>query len=100
MAQRRNTPPGYEQHSHTGLNHPSVQHMLLVDVEGVGNLERRLDSHPPLEERVRRLYGRSMQPIKVEPVAATPEPAWRPETAGQPAGATIASLVDPFARHM
>ena len=100
MAQRRNTPPGYEVHRHTGLNHPSVQHMLLVDVEGVGQLERRLDSHPPLEERVRRLYGRSMQPLKVEPVTAAPEPAWRPETAGQPAGVTIASLVDPFARHM
>ena len=100
MAQRKNTPPGYEQHSHTGLNHPSVQHMLLVDVEGMGRLERRLDSHPPLEERVRRLYGRNMQPLKVEPVAAAPEPAWRPESAGLPAGATIASLVDPFARHM
>ena len=57
-------------------------------------------SDAPLEERVRRLYGRNMQPLKVEPVAAAPEPAWRPESAGLPAGATIASLVDPFARHM
>lgn len=100
MAQRRNPPAGYETRSHTRLNHPSVQHMLLVEAEGVGTLERRLDSHPPLEERVRRLYGRSMPPLKVEPLAATPEPAWRTATADTPAGVTIASLVDPFARHL
>ncbi|MBV7539495.1 M48 family metalloprotease [Acidovorax sp. sic0104] len=99
MAQRRDMPRGYEQHSHTGLNHPSVQHMLLVDLDSGGRMERWLDSHPTLDERVQRLYGRSMQPIKVAPVAAAPEPAWRPETAGQPAGVTLASLVDPFARH-
>jgi len=100
MAQRRDLPRGYEEHSQTGLNHPSVQHMLLVDLGGGGRMERWLDSHPTLDERVQRLYGRKMQPIKVIPVAAGPEPAWRPETAGQPADVTLASLVDPFARYL
>jgi Zn-dependent protease with chaperone function len=100
MAQRRDTPRGYEQHGHSGLNHPSVQHMLLVDVEGGGRMEHWLASHPTLEERVQRVYGRRMSPLKAAPVTATPEPAWRPRDAGQPAGVTIASLVDPFARHM
>ena len=100
MAQRRDTPRGYEERSHRGLNHPSVQHMLLVDTEGGGRMERWLDSHPTLDERVQRVYGRRMQPIQVAPVTAPPEPAWRPQSAGQPAGVTIASLVDPFARHM
>ena len=100
MAQRRDTPRGYEQHSHTGLSHPSVQHMLLVDVGGGGRMERWLDTHPTLDERVQRVYGRRMSPVKVVPVAAAPEPAWRAESAGQPAGATLASLVDPFARYM
>jgi len=101
MAQRRDTPKGYEGRSHTGLSNPSVQHMLLVDVDGSGRMAQWLDSHPTLDERVRRVYGRSMQPIKVAPVAAAPEPAWQPQggTAGQPAGVTLASLVDPFARH-
>ena len=74
--------------------------MLLVDTEGGGRMERWLDSHPTLDERVQRVYGRRMQPIQVAPVTAPPEPAWRPQSGGQPAGVTIASLVDPFARHM
>lgn len=100
MAQRRDLPRGYEQHSHTGLHHPSVQHMLLVDLGGGGRMERWLDSHPTLDARVQRLYGRTMQPIQVVPLAAAPEPTWRPESTGQPAGVTLASLVDPFARHL
>lgn len=101
MGQRRDTPPGYQEHSHRGLNHSSVQHMLLVDVEGLGRMERWLDTHPPLEDRVQRLYGRRMPPVKVVPVTAPPEPAWRPEgSARQPAGPTIASQVDPFARFL
>ncbi|MGP1629053.1 MAG: M48 family metalloprotease, partial [Giesbergeria sp.] len=32
LSQRQNTPAGYEQRGNTGLEHPSVQHMLLVDV--------------------------------------------------------------------
>jgi heat shock protein HtpX len=100
MGQRQDTPRGYEQHSHTGLNHSSVQHMLLVEVAGVGRLEHWLDSHPTLEERVQRLYGRRMAPLKAALVTVAPEPAWRPEGTAQPGAVSIASLVDPFARFM
>ena len=104
MAQRRATPPGYEEHSHRGLNHPSVQHMLLVDVEGLGRMERWLDTHPTLDDRVQRVYGRRMSPIKVEPLTTPPEPAARrTDGAGgsmTPGAASIASQVDPFARFM
>lgn len=37
--------------------HPSVQHMLLV---GSAVKAEWFDSHPPLAERIRRIYGRSM----------------------------------------
>lgn len=39
--------------------HPSVQHMLLVHA-GPGNRTRWFDTHPPLAERIRRIYGRPM----------------------------------------
>ena len=98
MAQRRDTPAGYaDSPAHTGLAHPAVQHMLLVDLENDGWLEQRLDSHPPLEDRVRRLYGRPMPPIAARPVAVAPEPARRAEGLA-PGAVSIASLVDPFAR--
>lgn len=51
--------------------HPAVQHMLLA--EG-GKAEALLASHPPLDERVRRIYGRAMAPIEL-PEAATRTPA-------------------------
>ena len=41
---------------------PSLQHLLLVG-NGHGALARRFDSHPPLAERVRRIYGRHMGPL-------------------------------------
>lgn len=101
IAQRSATPPGYEQHSHSGLSHPSVQHMLLVDVDGGGRMAHWLASHPTLDERVQRVYGRRMPPLKVEPVTATPEPAiGRADGILAPGAVSIASLVDPFARHM
>ena len=37
--------------------HPAVQHMLLV---AGGARAHWLDSHPPLAERIRRIYGRAM----------------------------------------
>ena len=37
--------------------HPSVRHMLLVDSTVKAHW---LDSHPPLAERIRRIYGRPM----------------------------------------
>ncbi|MFN3436714.1 MAG: M48 family metalloprotease [Acidovorax sp.] len=98
MAQRRDTPRGYEQHSHSGLSHPSVQHMLLVDVASGSRLEHWLDTHPTLDERVQRVYGRRMQPLPAVPVAAGPEPLRREGGVAAPGATTIASLVDPFAR--
>jgi heat shock protein HtpX len=44
-----------------------VQHMLLVGTEE-GRLAHWFDSHPPLEERVRRIYGRRMGPLPLSPV--------------------------------
>ena len=37
--------------------HPAVQHMLLVGGEARAHW---FDSHPPLAERIRRIYGRPM----------------------------------------
>jgi Zn-dependent protease with chaperone function len=39
-----------------------VQHMLLVGTEE-GRMAHWFDSHPSLEERVRRIYGRRMAPL-------------------------------------
>lgn len=89
MAQRRAT--------HQGLARPAVQHMLLVDLEGAGTMERWLDAHPTLAERVQRIYGRSMQPLPLKPVHEPPETTRRAGTAA-PGAVTLASLVDPFAR--
>lgn len=88
-----------------GLGHPALQHLLLVDVPGGSELERRLDAHPPLEERVQRIYGRPMAPLPLVRVAVAPEPAAGRHSAqggqgqGRDGAPTIASLVDPFARH-
>lgn len=84
-------------HGHTGLAHPAVQHMLLVDVPSASVLQRHLDSHPTLDERVQRIYGRRMQPLPLTPVHESPESAPR-TAAAAPGGASLASLVDPFAR--
>ena len=97
MAQRRATPAGYEARSHTGLAHPAVQHMLLVDAQGMHRLARWLDSHPTLDERVQRIYGRRMPPLPLTPVNEAPEPAPRAGTVA-PGAVSLASLVDPFAR--
>lgn len=101
MAQRR-AAHGSAQQRHAGLSHPALQHLLLVDVPPHRLLERRLDSHPPLQARVRRIYGRAMPPLALVPVPDTPEPASRrTAAAGAGAGAgaaTLAAQVDPFAR--
>jgi heat shock protein HtpX len=41
--------------------HPSVQHMLLISPKLSANW---LATHPPLAERIRRIYGRSMPSLK------------------------------------
>ena len=54
-----------------------VQHMLLVANTG-GRPEHWLDSHPPLAQRIRRIYGRDMGPLPLqrddEPKALAVEP--------------------------
>jgi hypothetical protein len=80
--------------------------MLLVDVEATGRwgdglaarLAGRLDSHPTLEDRVQRVYGRSMAPLPLTPVNEPPERAQRASGAAAAAGPSLASLVDPFSR--
>ena len=82
---------------HGGLAHPSVQHMLLVEAPGEDRFSRHLDSHPSLEERVHRIYGRRMSPLSVQPLTVEPERGRRTEGVA-PGAVSIASLVDPFAR--
>lgn len=53
--------------------HPSVQHMLLVNT---GAANGWFDTHPPLAERIRRIYGRSMPAL---PVGQDDAPATRPD---------------------
>ena len=63
-----------------------VQHMLLVANES-GKVAGWFDSHPPLPERIRRIYGRNLGPlplhreadVEVPPSAAAPTtdtPGW------------------------
>ena len=44
--------------------HPAVQHMLLA---GPSLKAHWLDAHPPLAERIRRVYGRNMSALKPQP---------------------------------
>lgn len=46
--------------------HPAVQHMLLV---GPSTQARWFASHPPLAERIRRIYGRPMAALSARPDA-------------------------------
>ena len=79
-----------------GVAHPVVQHMLLVQAGGERRWLRRLDSHPPLEARVRAIYGRPMPPLPVAPVQVPPERAHRASVA--PGAVPLAAQFDPFAR--
>ncbi|MDO9357559.1 MAG: M48 family metalloprotease [Polaromonas sp.] len=63
--------------SSTGV-HPAVQHMLLV---GSQSRSHWLDSHPPLAERIRRIYGRYM-PSLAEDDAADDVVPTRPDVLG------------------
>ncbi|PZO11759.1 MAG: peptidase M48, partial [Burkholderiales bacterium] len=51
-----------------------VQHMLLV-ANGSGKVAGWFDSHPPLTERIRRIYGRNPGPL---PLHREPEPEVSP----------------------
>lgn len=63
--------PGGDARRHIGLQHPALRHMLLLDTPQATRLERWLDrrwlqAHPPLDERVRRIYGRRMRALSLE----------------------------------
>lgn len=78
-----------------GIAHPAVEHMLLVQSPDERRWLRRLDSHPPLQERVRALYGHFMPPLPVAQVEVPPEPEF---VQGVVAGAVpLAARFDPFA---
>lgn len=61
-----------DRRSHTGLDHPLVQHMLLAETPQSSKLEHWLDAHPPLEARVSRIYGRPMRGLPLQDVTPTP----------------------------
>jgi len=50
-------------HGAVGRLHPAVQHMLLVSPPE-GAQTHWLATHPPLSERIRRVYGRPMPPLR------------------------------------
>jgi len=58
-----------------------VQHMLLVANES-GKVAGWFDSHPPLPERIRRIYGRNLGPLPLhrEADVEVPPPAAAPTT--------------------
>jgi Zn-dependent protease with chaperone function len=62
-----------------------VQHMLLVANES-GKVAGWFDSHPPLTERIRRIYGRSLGPLplqrEAEPMASAPADPSTPDAPG------------------
>ncbi|MCY1383560.1 Protease HtpX [compost metagenome] len=66
-----------------------VQHMLLVANES-GKVAGWFDSHPPLNERIRRIYGRSLGPL---PLQRETEPEAVPPTAAPGADAPGWTLV-------
>ena len=88
-----------QRHHLTELDHPSVQHMLLVELATDRWLGRWLDSHPPLVERVQRIYGRPMSPLPLVRIERPPEPR-APKPILHPGPDTLAAQVDPFARHL
>lgn len=50
---------GGDARSRTGVGNPVVQHMLLVSAES-GRWGQWLDAHPPLVQRIERIYGGKM----------------------------------------
>lgn len=76
-----------------GLDHPALRHMLLVPAGNEGRLAQRLASHPTLEKRIFRIYGRSMGPLPLagvqgEPVEAAEMPV-DPAPASAPGSLTL-----------
>jgi len=98
MTQRAQQEPGRRstRADDGGLAHPAVEHRLLVQPLDERRWLRRLDSHPPLGERVRAIYGRPMAPLPVAHVQVAPE-SGRRETV-MPGAKPLAAQFDPFAR--
>lgn len=65
----------------------AMQHLLLVSTES-GKMTHWLDSHPTLEQRIRRIYGRSMGALPLSPVEQTESATGQ---AGQPTGPVVGS---------
>ncbi len=59
----------HDRRSHTGLDHPLVQHMLLAEVPHSGRLAHWLDAHPPLKDRIAKIYGHPMPAMALTPTA-------------------------------
>lgn len=99
MGQYKAIPSGYEVHTHKGLNHPSVEAMLVVDMVSHERVKEWLQTHPPLLDRVRRVYGCHMPPMTpvILPNVANPD---QPTSSGASAKASIGSVVDPFVRYL
>ena len=52
--------------------HPHVQHMLLLDPQDNAEMKVRwFASHPPLAERIRRIYGRPMAALSSDDLLPT-----------------------------
>lgn len=81
-----------------GVAHPAVEHMLLVQLPDERRWLRRLDSHPPLKERVRAIYGHPMSPLPIGPVEVKPEAAFRESAADVTVTTSLAAQFDPFAK--
>lgn len=96
QAQLRRTASHQPLGGHTGLEHPALQHMLLVEPPHRRAWQDHLDSHPPLAERVRRIYGRPMPPLPLQPLQHPPEPG-PPAAASVPGAVPLAALHDPYA---
>ena len=65
MTQRRDG--AMQRLGRSGIDHPALQHMLLVEAGADGPWADWLASHPTLAQRVRRIYGRPMGPLPLAP---------------------------------
>lgn len=67
-----------------------MQHLLLVSTEG-DRVAHWLDSHPTLEQRIRRIYGRPMGPLPLMRSDSEPRPQATDTFASAPATTALGS---------
>ncbi len=95
--------PAVDPRRAAAMRHPywqNVSHLLLV---GSASSRRWFETHPPLRERVQRIYGRTMTPV--EPRTLDERQRREPElpalqfaiAAGDPGAGAVASLASPHA---